>query len=323
MLGRPKPNLALPMPALFAASQRALKGTRILSLCLNLPGPAALARLRELGARCLKIEPPAAPDGAGGDPMRHYSEGFYRALHRGIRIEQANLKEAKGQRRLQQLLSRTDVLITSFRPQALKALGLNWPVVHRDHPQLSMISVVGSAGKQAQKPGHDLTYLAANQLIDSLEMPATLYADMGAALLIVQATLQAVLAHERTGKSSFAQVAIADAAVHLAQPRNWGLTGPGTILGGAHAAYRLYPCADGRVAVAALEPHFAQTLCALVGLNWQGPTMWLQAPVHARIAAFMAARTCADLQALAKAHDLPLQTLHQTDARPDSNPGLL
>ena len=34
-------------------------------------------------------------------------------------------------------------------------------------------------------------------------------------------------------------------------------------MGGAHAGYRVYATADGHVAVAALEPHFARLLCAL------------------------------------------------------------
>jgi alpha-methylacyl-CoA racemase len=46
-----------------------LAGIRVLSLALNLPGPAALMRCRQLGAQCLKLEPPA------GDPMRLYRPG--------------------------------------------------------------------------------------------------------------------------------------------------------------------------------------------------------------------------------------------------------
>jgi crotonobetainyl-CoA:carnitine CoA-transferase CaiB-like acyl-CoA transferase len=32
-----------------------LKGVRILSLSLNLPGPAALMRCRQMGASCVKL----------------------------------------------------------------------------------------------------------------------------------------------------------------------------------------------------------------------------------------------------------------------------
>ena len=52
-----------PTTAAFPAapSLRPLRGVRITSLALNLPGPAALMRLSSMGARCLKIEPPAPP----------------------------------------------------------------------------------------------------------------------------------------------------------------------------------------------------------------------------------------------------------------------
>ncbi|MDP2680753.1 MAG: CoA transferase, partial [Rhodoferax sp.] len=35
-----------------------LQGVTILSLSLNLPGPAALLRLKRMGANCVKLEPP-------------------------------------------------------------------------------------------------------------------------------------------------------------------------------------------------------------------------------------------------------------------------
>ena len=46
-------------------------------------------------------------------------------------------------------------------------------------------------------------------------------------------------------------------AAYLALPRQWGLTQRTGSVGGAHAGYSVYPCKDGRVSVAALEPHFA------------------------------------------------------------------
>jgi alpha-methylacyl-CoA racemase len=40
-------------------------------------------------------------------------------------------------------------------------------------------------------------------------------------------------------------------------------TGP---VGGAHAGYKMYACKNGRVAVAALETHFAKSLCEAAGI---------------------------------------------------------
>ena len=66
------------------------------------------------------------------------------------------------------------------------------------------------------------------------------------------------------------EVALSDAAGYLGLPNHWGLTKPSGAVGGAHAGYRIYACKDGRVAVAALEPHFAQSLCEQAGVGSAG-----------------------------------------------------
>src|SRR5690606_23044041 len=100
-------------------------GVRVLSLALNLPGPAALLRLRAMGANCTKLEPPAR-GGASGDPMGQYNPSAYAQMHEGVKRLAADLKTEAGQAALHKLLSRTDVLLTSFRPSALSKLGLSW-----------------------------------------------------------------------------------------------------------------------------------------------------------------------------------------------------
>lgn len=298
--------------ATLAQTPQALQGTRILSLSLNLPGPAALLRLRQMGARCVKFEPPApanAPSGITGDPMSTYSRRAYDALHQDIRTETVDLKTAAGQQRLQSELAYTDVLLTSFRPSALTKLGLDWPRLHQDYPALSLVAIVGAPGTQAESPGHDLSYLAENDLITGLDLPATLYADMGGALMAVEAVLQAVLLQQKTQQGCRFEVALSQAAAHLALPRSWGLTLPGTPIGGGHAGYQLYPCLDGRVAMAALEPHFAKSLCTLAGLAWTTPAMMLEAATRQAIAGFVATRSCRALEELALKHDIPLHTL--------------
>lgn len=289
-----------------------LRGVRILSLALNLPGPAALVRLKALGATCLKAEPPApqgAPTGARGDPMQQYSPAAYAHLHGGIRTITIDLKSAKGQARLHTALARTDVLLTSFRPSALLKLGLGWTALHRAFPALSVVTIVGAPGPRAEAPGHDLTYLAEAGLVTGLDLPPTLYADMGGALLASEAVLAAVLAQKNRGKGSHQTVALSDAAAWLALPRSWGLTLPQGAVGGAHAGYRVYPCRDGRVAVAALEPHFAAALCRAAGVPMTGMASLFESATHNAIAQFLAGRTRRQLEKLARERDIPLHTL--------------
>ncbi|MGH8035694.1 MAG: CoA transferase, partial [Lysobacterales bacterium] len=236
-----------------------LRGIRVLSLALNLPGPAALMRCRQMGASCVKIEPPS------GDPMGHYNKPAYAQLHEGVKLLVADLKSEAGQKLLHRELAKTDVLLTSFRPSALDKLGITWKKLHKLYPALSQVAIVGAPGERAEEPGHDLTYLADNGLVTGLDLPPTLYADMGGSLMASEAVLQAVMHQRSKNKGVYLEVALSDAAGYLALPRAWGLTQPSGTVGGAHAGYRLYPCKDGRVAVAALEPHFAAALCTTAG----------------------------------------------------------
>ena len=296
-----------------ASRSQPLRGTRIASLALNLPGPAALMRLRALGARCLKIEPPGPQTPAGralpGDPMGQYDIGAYSALHEGIPVRQLDLKTEHGRQQLAPELARADLLLTSFRPSALAKLGLGWRALHRACPALSVVEIVGAPGARAEEPGHDLTYLAEAGLVTGTELPPTLLADMAGALLAVEAALAALMQARASGRGVHRQVALADAARWLALPRQWGLTLPSGAVGGAHAGYRVYSCKDGRVALAALEPHFARALFAAAGL----PPPDLRAPfspqAHQAIAAWALGKTRRQLDTLARQHDIPLHTL--------------
>ena len=290
----PTPSLKPPQP---------LKGIRVLSLAVNLPGPAALMRCRQMGASCIKLEPPS------GDPMGHYNKAAYAQLHEGVKVSSADLKTEAGQKALHRALARADVLLTSFRPSALEKLKLGWKALHKQYPDLSQVAIVGAPGVRAEEPGHDLTYLADNGLVNGLELPPTLYADMGGSLMASEAVLQATLAQRAKGKGVFIEVALSSAAGYLALPRTWGLTLPTGSVGGAHAGYRVYPCKDGRVAVAALEPHFAAALCAAAGVASADIRAMFAPATHRAIAAFLLTRTRKQLDKLAVEKDIPLHTL--------------
>lgn len=296
------------------SSARPLRGTRIVSLALNLPGPAALMRLRALGARCLKVEPPSPgtlPSGQPipGDPMGWHSGGAYGQMHEGVRTVTIDLKGERGRARLARELAQAELLLTSFRPSALAKLGLSWRDLQRAHPHLSLVEIVGAPGTRAEEPGHDLTYLAEAGLVTGTELPPTLLADMAGALLAVEAALTALMQARAGGRGVRREVALADAARWLALPRAWGLTTPGGVVGGAHAGYRVYACQDGRVAIAALEPHFFATLARVAGLPRPDARTPFAPAAREAIAAWAAGKTRRQLDALATAHDIPLYTL--------------
>jgi alpha-methylacyl-CoA racemase len=280
-----------------------LRGVRILSLALNLPGPAALMRLRALGAQCSKVEPPS------GDPMGLYNRNAYETLHEGVKVFSADLRTEAGQLAVHKVLARADILLTSFRPSALRKLGMDWGTLRKRYPKLSQIDIVGAAGARAEEPGHDLTYMAEHGLVQGLDLPPSLFADMGGSLAAVEAVMGALLHQRAKGKGVHREVALGDAAAYLGLPQQWGMTTPGGAVGGGHAGYRIYACKDGRVAVAALEPHFALSLCKAAGVSSVDRQTMLAPATHDTIARFLAAQTRKTLDALALAKDIPLFTL--------------
>jgi crotonobetainyl-CoA:carnitine CoA-transferase CaiB-like acyl-CoA transferase len=265
-----------------------LAGLRVVSLALNLPGPAALRRLRELGATCLKLEPPS------GDPMRGYGAGFFAWLHEDIRTETVDLKSAAGQTRLHAALANADVLITSSRPAALSRLNIHAERLKRDFPGLGWVEIVGDHAPHDNEAGHDLTYQAQAGLIRD-QLPTTLLADMGGALLAVQAALELVIR-----RGGHRRVALAEAARYLGLPQTWGLTTPGAVLGGGHPGYQVLRCRDGWVALAALEPHFQAALAEAVQANTAANNTITSA------AEWCAACDAATLNQTAQRLDLPL-----------------
>jgi alpha-methylacyl-CoA racemase len=287
------------------ASLKPLRGTRILSLALNLPGPAALMRLKALGPSCTKLESPA------GDPMLQYAKSAYAQMHKGIKVVKADLKTERGMNRLHKLLASTDVLLTSFRPSAMARLGLSWKALHKAHPHLNLVSIVGDT-TSPEIPGHDLTYMAEQGLITGLELPPTLFADMGGSLLAVEAVLAAVIQQKTTGRSSHQTIGLAQATQYLALPRFWGLTTPDGLIGGAHAFYQVMPCKDGRVAIAALEPHFARRFAELVWRPRDQPHELIETSLKKKALVFMKRHTCKEINDMSARLDLPVFTMPLT-----------
>jgi crotonobetainyl-CoA:carnitine CoA-transferase CaiB-like acyl-CoA transferase len=235
----------------------------------------------------------------------------YAQMHEGVQVLQADLKTPAGQHLLHRELAGADVLLTSLRASAQAKLGLGWIEMHARHQALSHVANVGAPGERAEAPGHDLTYLAEHDLVPGTRLPPTLYADMGGSLLASEAVLQAALRKRDAGAGAsppeglYVEVPLSRAAAWLGLPRHWGLTQPDGPVGGAHAGYRVYPCRDGRVAVAALEPHFARRLCEAVGV----PAEMMAPATREAVAAFFASRSRQEIDLLARERDLPLHTM--------------
>lgn len=238
-----------------------LSGLRVVSLCINLPGPVAAARLTKLGAALVKVEPPT------GDPLALAAPALYDELRAGQDVRTLDLKEGRDRTALDELLAGCDLLLTSSRPGALARLGLDWETLHSRFPQLCQTAIVGHPPPDENRAGHDLTYAAGLGLVRPPRLPPTLIADLAGAEQAVSASLGLLLARARGQGAGYAQVALSRAAEDFALPLRHGLTGPDGILGGGLPGYNLYPSADGWIALACLEPHFWRALLDHLGVK--------------------------------------------------------
>ena len=244
-----------------------LAGLRVVTLAVNVPGPAAAARLKAFGASVVKVEPPS------GDPLMHQNPAWYRALSTGQEVVRLNLKEDEGFSLLEGYLGRADLFLTSSRTGALARLGLGPDDLRRKHPRLCGVAITGFPSPRGDEPGHDLTYLADYGLLTPPEMPRSLLADLAGAERAVSAALALLLGRERGVDgpgSGHVELALSEAAAYLAEPLRYGITAPGAHLGGGFPGYGLYRASDGWIAVAALEPHFWEKLLRELGLEDAG-----------------------------------------------------
>jgi len=269
-----------------------LEGFRVISLATNLPGPLAASRLHQMGASVTKIEPPA------GDPFLSYSPEWYESMRRGQTVISLNLKDTDDRKKLNNLLSDADLLITSTRPAALSRLNLDWPSLHESFPHLCQVAILGHNHPDENRPGHDLTYQSDAGLLTPPQMPRTLLADLACAERVVSIALALLLCAQRERVGMYAEITLTEAAYDFGAPFRYGLTAPDGLLGGGFPGYNLYRTTDGWISLAALEPHFWERCIHQLNLEAE--------PRYEDLARILARQPTASWVTWAKEHDIPI-----------------
>jgi alpha-methylacyl-CoA racemase len=272
-----------------------LRGQRVISLAVNLPGPLTAARYTALGATVIKVVPPT------GDPLAWVSPAWHDALQVGQEVVTLDLKSVEGQTKLAELLAGADVLLTATRPTALARLGLDWPTLAVRYPRLCHVAIVGYPAPDEDRAGHDLTYQASVGLLEPPRFPRIPLADYAGSERAVTALFALLWSRERTGGGGYSEVSLVEALAPYADALRYGLLAPGTLLGGGSPLYGLYRAATGWVALAALEPHFRARLVQELGLT--------ELTAESLAQAFLS-RPAREWEAWAAEQDIPLAAVH-------------
>lgn len=257
-----------------------LKGLRVLDLTRNLPGPFATRMLADLGAEIIKVEPPE------GDPARALGS-LFEALNHGKECRKIDFKDEAGRATLREWVAGADVVIDSFRPGVLDALGLGYAALSAIQPKVVLCSITGygQTGEWAQRAGHDLNFMAMSGALDQMRarngdvaMSNIQWGDLaGGASMACIAILAAVFEAQKRGTGRFLDVSMAHGLfAHQVMPQATGaMLEPmlgrkpqvgEDMLNGALPCYGLYKTQDQRwLAVGSLEHKFWRAACDAFG----------------------------------------------------------
>ncbi|MBI3953854.1 MAG: CoA transferase [Chloroflexi bacterium] len=247
-----------------------LPNLRILDLTQGIAGPFCTKLLADYGAEVIKVEPPGQGDPSrragpfpGGAPHLERS-GLFLHLNTnklGITLDPAT---SAGAALCRELVHRADMVVESFHPGTLEALGLGYAALRQLQPALVLLSITdfGQTGPYRDYKGSELVLQALGGPMYSRGLPdrePLKYADnvgqMLAGLTAAVAALGAIFLARYGGIGQWVDVSIAEAILGSVErgatgyqytgeiARRLGNQAAGTYLMGA------YQCKDGYIGV--------------------------------------------------------------------------
>ena len=264
-----------------------LEGIRIVDLSYHVAGPATTGILGDWGADIIKVEPPFGEPGRptglsigmrADDGCNPYF-GIDNTNKRDIAI---NLKTQEGKDLLDQILAKSQAMVTNFRPQALKRMGLDYETLSKKHPHLVYASVTGygEKGPDCDAPGYDIVayWARSGAMLDMVDAqnvvpinPIWAFGDSATSCSLAGGVAAGIIQQMKTGKgckvftSLYAQALYnVSSAVSSLQ---FGDKYPRTRLKPATAMSNAYQCKDGTWINMSLyeEPRFPAFLEKIAG----------------------------------------------------------
>ncbi|WP_251448776.1 CaiB/BaiF CoA transferase family protein [Vermiculatibacterium agrestimuris] len=203
-----------------------LEGIKVLDLSNFLAASTAGRIMAEWGADVIKIEPLSGDTYRNNGPYMNipiYDRGqtgnpSYDNENGNKRWVALNLKSEKGMAVFRKLLATADVLITNYRPGALKKLGISYDDLKEEFPRLVFGSILGygKKGPASGKPGFDYTafYARSGLMADAAPRGGDLVntvaglGDHFAATALVAGINAALVRRSTTGKGDLVEASL-------------------------------------------------------------------------------------------------------------------
>lgn len=215
------------------------KDLLVVELASVLAGPAVGMFFAELGARVIKIENKKT----GGDITRRWklptedpkslASAYYHSINWSKEVLFMDLSNDEDHRVTMEWISRADIVVSNFRLDSARKLGLDPEKLRRLFPNLIYGQITGF-GEHSSLPAFDIVlqaeagflYMTGDPDRQPSRMPVALI-DLLAAHQLKEGILIALWQKERSGEGAYVSVSLRDAAVaSLAnQASNWLVAG--------------------------------------------------------------------------------------------------
>jgi crotonobetainyl-CoA:carnitine CoA-transferase CaiB-like acyl-CoA transferase len=261
-----------------------LDGITVLDATQVMAGPYCAMLLADMGARVIKVEPPAGDSSRLMAGTRGDDSPAFNAVNRGKLGIVLDLNQQQARDVFARLARSSDIVVENFRPGVMAKLGLDYATLSNDDPRLiyASISGHGQTGPWAHKGGFDLIAQGLSGLMSVTGHPGQAPAkigvpitDLGAGMFALIGILAALHHRSQTGKGQHIDTSLVEAGLALSvwEATHYFTTGqvPGPI-GSAHrltAPYQAFRCADGYITIGgANDRNFAKIARVLGHPEW-------------------------------------------------------
>lgn len=257
-----------------------LDGIVVLDATQVMAGPYCAMLLADMGARVIKVEPPAGDSTRTMAGNKGNDSAAFNAVNRGKLGMVIDLSTEQGRSVFKRLARGADVLIENYRPGAMQRLGLDFESLKGENPRLiyASISGHGQSGPWANKGGFDLVAQGLSGLMSVTGTPTSgpvkvgvPITDLGAGLFATIGILAALHHRSTSGVGQQIDTSLVDAGIALSvwEAAVYFTTGEVPApLGTAHrlsAPYQAFRCADGYLTIGAANDRNFHKVARVLG----------------------------------------------------------
>ena len=268
---------------------RPCDGITVIDVTRYLPGRFSSLMLADLGATVITVEPPRISS-AKSRAIGRDTGPRYLALNRNKKSITLALNSEEGRKIFHQLARRADVLLEGSRPGVAKRLRVDYDTIKNINPRMVYVSIssFGQEGPYQNLSSHDINLMGLSGLLqvrESSPVPTGVFWGDTVTALTATICILSALIHTRTsGAGQYIDLSMFDSLISCLNVKAMrqllsGIPVPeeddfasliqpeeDDFASLTHPFYTAYRANDDRyITIAAVEPHFWERLCILMG----------------------------------------------------------